>query len=261
MSRKPLILISNDDGILAPGVKALCDALSEDADVVVVAPEQERSGQSHAITLNQPLRIKQHQDNWYSVSGTPADCVLVGLKKIVDRKPDWVIAGFNRGANLGQDTLYSGTVAAAMEGVIGGIKAIAISLVLKRDTPEDYSGCQKVIKHLISDPELPKILEGNVLNVNVPAVPYGDLAGYAVTGLGWRIYDDRLIEREDPRGLDYYWIGGGGVENKPISDSDCEKVKENMVSLTVLEPNHVKIEANDLVKSKTLSNLNTLIGE
>jgi 5'-nucleotidase len=261
LANRPLILISNDDGITAPGIAALEDALSSEAEVVVVAPDRERSGTGQAITLSEPLRIKEYKKNWYSISGTPADCILVATKKILDRKPDWIVSGINRGANIGQDTLYSGTVAAAMEGCLSGIKSIAISLVLKKGQVEDYSGCQKVIKHLINDPEIPAILEGALLNVNVPNVRYEDLVSYAVADLGWRIYDERLIERKDPRGGNYYWIGGGGVKSKAIPGSDCELISENKVTLTILQPNHVNHEANAIVEKCSLSSLNKLIGE
>jgi 5'-nucleotidase len=258
---KPLILISNDDGIRAPGIVALYDALRDIADVVVVAPDYEQSGVGQGITLHRPLRIRNPQENWYAIDGTPADCVIVATRHILKRKPDWVISGFNRGANLGQDTLYSGTVAAAMEGLVAGISSMAVSLVLKPGDHENYEGCQKIVAALIKSPILKESSGGTVLNVNVPCVNFAEIKGFAITRLGWRIYDDRLMERVDPRGNKYYWIGGGGVEHAQTDGTtDCEKVKDLYVSLTALHTDHAKIDINDQLLSKVLTNLNASIG-
>lgn len=256
MSHKPLILISNDDGIFARGIIALAEAVGEVAEIVVVAPETEKSGASHGITLSQPLRIKEIRKNWYSVNGSPADCVLVGLKKILNRQPDWVISGINRGANLGQDTLYSGTVAAAMESVVNGVPAIAMSLVLKPGSSENYTNSQKVLKALLADTKLSDKLDGGVLNVNIPDVEESELGTFEVATLGKRIYDGRLVERTDPRGHIYYWIGGGGLEHELIDGSDCEVVKNNNISLTVLQQNHSNLIANQQIQSHSLDIIN-----
>lgn len=245
MAQRPLFLISNDDGVHAAGVQALAMAVEPFGDVLVVAPHVERSGSGQALSLTQPLRAEKIATNIWAVEGTPTDCILFALHKLVDRKPAWVLSGINRGSNIGQDTLYSGTVAAAMEGCIHGIPAIAVSLQGRRSFElNDYSEAIKIIRVLIQDETLLQPAHGNVLNVNIPHVPVGRIKGFAVCGLGRRVYEGVIVESTDPRGRPYYWIGGGGEEYVDIPGSDCNLLADHYVTLSVLKPDHVHDAAN-----------------
>ena len=239
MVDRPLILISNDDGVHAPGVRALFEALLPHGDCVVVAPHVERSGSGQALTLHQPIRVQTLADNWHAVEGTPADCVLFALRSVLSRRPDCVFSGINRGPNLGQDTLYSGTVAAAMEGCLQNVPAVALSLCT-HDAYElgDYSGAAQVAGTLMRSKNLLNLARGRVLNVNIPAVPPAEFKGFKVATLGRRVYDTSFKRQVDPRGRPYYWLGGGGLEVEPIAGSDGVAVQEGFVSLTALRPDH-----------------------
>jgi 5'-nucleotidase len=246
VTARPLFLLSNDDGVHAPGIRALADAVSKFGDYVIVAPHVERSGSGQAISLTQPLRIERIQSNVYAVEGTPTDCVIVALQKILDRQPDWVVSGINRGSNIGQDTLYSGTVAAATEGAIAGIPAMAVSLKGRRMMEvHDYAEAVKVVRILFENEALLAPARGGILNVNVPEGPLSKMQGFVVTGLGRRVYDGAIVEGTDPRGRPYYWIGGGGEQFLPVAGSDCDRLAEGFVTLTVLSTDHAHPTAND----------------
>lgn len=231
-----LILLSNDDGILAPGIQALREALLELADIVVVAPDRERSAAGHSITVYQPIRADEFRFNdsrgrGWVVDGTPADSVKLGVCTLLDSPPDLVVSGINRGANVGTDVLYSGTVSAALEGAILGIPSIAVSLN-SFDHNADYTFaadftrglCQQLLKKPLS-PDL-------LLNVNIPAVPKEQIQGAMITKLGIRRYDDVFSRRTDPRGKTYYWLAGDIVDEDQDEDTDVMALKHNKISIT-----------------------------
>lgn len=230
MAPRPLILVSNDDGVDAPGCVALRDALRDIAEVVTVAPAVEQSAKSHAITLHRPLRHRVHGPGVHSVDGTPADCVYVALhhEGLLSRRPDLVVSGINHGPNLGNDIYYSGTVAAAREGALRGIPAIAFSNIGEEMEPAAEAAREIVCRFLECD--LP---EGRspLLNVNFPET----FVGMRATRLGHRHYAEGVDVREDPRGREYFWIGGpGGVEHLPLAGSDTEAVDASHISITPL---------------------------
>lgn len=233
MNKSTRFLVSNDDGIWAPGLKTLCEVAEDFGEVTVVAPHIERSGASHMISIHYPLRVESIDDKKFAVEGSPADCVKVGLKKLLKVQPDIVLSGINRGPNLGQDTMYSGTVGAAMEAALHGIGAIAFSTHGKR--PLQYDTAGRVARYLLEKQGLFNGFSG-VLNVNVPSIPFNEIKGMRFTKLGKRIYGDDIIENTDPRGKPYYWIGGDTDLNSSTVDTDCELVEQGFVTLTVLKP-------------------------
>ena len=234
MADRPLILVTNDDGIRARGVLALAEAAQALGDVWVVAPESEQSAMAHALTLNHPLRIREDGPQRFSVDGTPTDCVFFATHHICPRTPDIVLSGVNRGANVGDDVTYSGTVSAALEGVIMGFPGIAVSLVIRDDGPREYEPAAAFAVILAGD-VLERGLPPKVyLNVNVPQLPVAAIRGARVTTLGHRQYDDRIVACEDPRGRPYYWIGGKGFEASDIPGSDCNAVLDGYISVTPL---------------------------
>lgn len=246
MHERPLILVSNDDGVFAPGCIALRQALSSLGDIVTVAPAMQQSAGSHAITLHRPVRAHELEESVYAVDGTPADCVYVALfyGDILPRKPDLVVSGINHGPNLGNDVFYSGTVAAAREGAFRGIPSIAFSQMGRG--PMDRAAieaCGVVARLLESEqPDGQAVL----LNVNFPE---GELLGTRATRLGYRHYDEGVVVRQDPRGRDYVWIGGeGATQHKPMAGSDTEAVDSGYISVTPLAlsttyPEHLGIAA------------------
>jgi 5'-nucleotidase len=228
---KPLILISNDDGIDAPGLKALAEAVRDMGEVVIVAPDRERSATSHAISLDRPLRADERVPGVWAVDGTPADCVYLALLHLLPRPPALVLSGINRGYNLGSDFFYSGTVAAAVEAAVRGIPACALSL--ERGPSEGLAGAAgfaRALAHAILAEGLPK---GTLLNVNVPN--HGRLRGYRFTRLGQRVYRDQVEVRTDLRGQRYFWIGGPEVPVRDAPDTDGTSVADGVVSITPLD--------------------------
>lgn len=226
------ILVSNDDGVYSKGIKALAQSLRNIADVTVVAPARERSAASHSLTLHRPLRVIKIAPQTYAVDGTPTDAVTLGIFEIMKHKPDLVISGINHGANLGDDVHYSGTVSAAIEGAIAGFPAIAISLMGRENLIFGPAArfavriCKKVYKEGIP--------RGCVLNVNVPNIPQNKIKGYEWTKIGKRKYGDIIVEKIDPRGRPYYWIGGDETGFVDIQSSDCNAVLSNKISVTPL---------------------------
>jgi 5'-nucleotidase len=225
------VLLSNDDGVHAPGLAALAAAFAED-EVWVVAPDREQSASSHAISLHRPLRIHEVAPRWYAVDGTPTDAVYMGLNHVLrSARPDVVVSGINHGPNLGNDVLYSGTVAAAMEGALLGGAAMAVSLA--GPPPHEFADAARfavsLARRIASAPRSAPLL----LNVNVPP---GPIRGYRFARLGRRTYGNEVVEKIDPRGRKYYWIGGeGGPTNEDIPGSDCNAVLlEGLVSVTPL---------------------------
>jgi len=245
------ILLTNDDGILAPGILAARDALSALGDVFVVAPERPRSAAGHAITLHKPLRITPTTlpdgGLGYATSGTPTDCVTLGYDIVMEGRCDLVVSGINSGANLGWDLTYSGTVAAAIEGAVLGLPAIAISLVLDYGNHEALgfgpaAECTvRVARRLQADP-LPR---HTFLNINVPNVAASALRGVMITHQGKREYVDRIVTREDPAGRPYYWLAGSIREDVPDPGSDVHAVLDNQISVT---PVHLDMTAYPLLE-------------
>jgi 5'-nucleotidase len=228
------ILITNDDGIRASGLKTLESALSGLGRIIIVAPENEQSATSHAITLDRPLRIKKYSESSYSVSGTPTDCVLLAVHGILDTRPDLVVSGINHGPNMGEDVTYSGTVAAAIEGNILGIDSIAVSITSWE--PGSFEAAGNLSRYLVSQ-MLDKGGRSDPLmwNVNIPPLPENELKGIRVTRLGSRVYNDSIVKKTDPRGKDYFWIGGGEPGWNSDDKSDFTAVSNGFVSVTPLK--------------------------
>jgi 5'-nucleotidase len=232
MAERPLILVSNDDGVGAPGIVALAQALREVADVVVAAPDRERSATSHSISLDRPLRVDELEPGVFAIDGTPVDCVYLAVLHLVPRSPALCVSGINHGYNLGSDVFYSGTVAAALEAALRGVPAIAFSLERRR--PQDFGPAAAFASALVAEVlarGAGAIPQGALLNVNVPA---GPLAGFQVTRLGQRVYRDQVVVREDLRGRAYYWIGGPEEEGTDAPGSDCTAVRAGLASVTPL---------------------------
>ena len=226
---KPLILIANDDGIHARGLHALAERLADLGDLIVVAPDRERSATSHAFTMTHPLRVEEIRPGWFSVDGTPVDCVYIGVLKLAPRPPSLLVSGINHGYNLGSDIFYSGTVACAVEADIRGIPSIAMSL--DHHATDDF-GPAADFAHAISRAVLAEGLpEGTLLNVNVPA---GAAKRYTFTRLGKRLYRDTVDERADLRGRRYYWIGGPPVGLGDADGTDGRTITGGVVSVTPL---------------------------
>ncbi|MDC0708141.1 5'/3'-nucleotidase SurE [Stigmatella sp. ncwal1] len=231
-ARPPRILVSNDDGYFSEGLRALVEAVSPLGEVWVVAPDREQSATSHAISLHRPLRIQEIRERWYAVDGTPADSAYLAINHILrEDRPQLMVSGINHGPNLADDVMYSGTVAAAMEGALLGIPAIAFSLVSR--APFDFGPAARFARSLVasalSRPLPPRML----LNVNIPGGVEPD--GYAITRLGRHTYGYAVSEKIDPRGRKYYWIGGNEYEHEDIPGSDCNAVhRENRASVTPL---------------------------
>lgn len=251
MSQKPLFLISNDDGVHAPGLHALANAVKDLGEVVIVAPHVERSASSHAISIHLPLRMEQIESNIYAIEGTPADCVMLAIRKLLRRKPNWVLSGINRGANLGVDTIYSGTVAAAMEGTLHNIPSIAVSTYGKAQESLNYESAAQVVRMLLEKPDvLGDVTRTSLVNINVPNLPFEKLKGMVVTKLGRRIYEEEMQVGTDPRGRAYYWIGAGGEMFEDIPDSDCVMIDQGFVTASVLRPSFLDEQGNHLLQTK-----------
>lgn len=225
-------LITNDDGIFAPALMRLKGVLEPLGDVVVVAPDRNQSATSHSLTLHRPFRIQKHEEGVYSIDGTPTDCVVAAWYGLLDEAPDIVISGINHGPNMGEDVFYSGTVAAAIEGSLQGAVSIAASLVTKElaDYAEPAAFIGKLTR-MVMDKGLPR---RGLLNVNIPHRPWSDVKGVQVTRLGTRQYRDTLIRKTDPRGRDYYWIGGEDPVWEPNEGTDFHAVHSGYVSVTPL---------------------------
>lgn len=227
------ILVSNDDGVHAPGIRALATEMTMIAEVVVVAPDRNRSGASNSLTLARPLTVRQLDNGYHSVEGTPTDCVHLALTGYMDEKIDMVVSGINDGANLGDDILYSGTVAAAMEGRFLGLPAIAFSMV--GHEIKHYSTGARIARQLVlklRDDQLPA---NTILNVNIPDLPFDAIRGIEVTRLGTRHSAEPSVKALDPRGRPIYWIGPPGVEADAGPGTDFHAVNNGYVSITPLQ--------------------------
>ncbi|MBE0488848.1 MAG: 5'/3'-nucleotidase SurE [Halomonas sp.] len=225
------LLLSNDDGVHAPGLRALHDALLPHARLRVVAPDRDKSGASNSLTLSRPLSLTDMDNGFYSVDGTPADCVYLGVNGLWDEKPDLVISGINHGGNLGDDVLYSGTVAAAMEGRNLGMAAIAMSLMGSRH----FETAGRVAASLVGAADQLSLPPRSLLNVNVPDLPWDEIQGFRVTRLGYRGPASRPLEVRDPRGRARWWIAAAGENADDGADTDFAAVEAGYVSITPLQ--------------------------
>lgn len=235
------ILLSNDDGYQAEGLRCLMEAMRPFGELSVVAPERNRSGASNSLTLDMPIRLRKHPDGVVSVDGTPTDCVHVAITGLLENEPDLVVSGINAGANLGDDVLYSGTVAAATEGRFLGLPAVAVSNVSLKPQYFETSGkvAARLIELLIRSP-LPT---NTILNVNVPDIPWEEIRGFRATRLGHRHKAEAVIRDEDPRGRPIYWIGPAGGEQDAGPGTDFHAIREDCVSITPLQVDLTRHEA------------------
>ena len=234
-----MILASNDDGIQSSGLARLVEALKAIDEVIVVTPDRERSAVSHALTLERPLRADEIEPGWIAVNGTPTDCVNLALNGLLDRKPWLVVSGINRGPNLGDDITYSGTVSAAMEAVLLGVPAVAFSQVGK--VAFRYEAAARFAAVLVAQLKTTGLPPDTLLNINVPdlATP----AGFAVTRQGKRRYGDAIVEKDDPRGRKYYWIGGTELDFEDEPGTDFSAIRDGLISMTPLHLDFTNYEA------------------
>jgi len=246
------ILISNDDGINALGIKSLAAQMKKLGEVFVIAPDRERSTASHSLTLHRPLRINKSGKNTFEIDGTPSDCINLGINWIMkSRPPDLVVSGINHGANLGDDLTYSGTAAAAMEATIQGIPSIAVSLAGNMPTVKNFEYAASFAAKLSRKVLKNGLPENIFLNVNVPGLNGSKPNGYKFTSMGKRFYSQEIEEKIDPRGKKYYWIGGMGSGFKNIVNTDCHTVSKGKISITP-----VKMDLTDRSCLKRIMNWN-----
>lgn len=227
------ILLSNDDGYFAPGLEVLAGALADMGEVVVVAPEQNRSGASNSLTLDRPLMLKKAANGFHFVNGTPTDCVHLAVTGMLDTLPDIIISGINFGANMGDDTIYSGTVAAATEGYLLGIPSIAISLTSFEG--RNFSAAGQIARELLERFVINPVNQPVLLNVNVPDIPYSELRGIEVTRLGRRHKAEPVVKMVSPRNETMYWIGAAGAAADAGPGTDFNAVERGYVSVTPLQ--------------------------
>ena len=227
------ILLSNDDGYFSPGIECLARFLSEVAEITVVAPERDRSGESNSLTLDRPLSFRRSANGFYYVNGTPTDCVHLAVTGVLDELPDMVVSGINQGANMGDDTLYSGTVAAATEGFLLGVPSIAVSLCSKEGRHYETAG--RVALEMVQMLREKNVAKPLLLNVNVPDVPYEELRGKVATRLGKRHKAEAVVSLVSPRNEKMYWIGAAGAAQDAGESTDFYAVSQNQVSVTPLQ--------------------------
>ncbi|MBC7894625.1 MAG: 5'/3'-nucleotidase SurE [Cytophagaceae bacterium] len=243
------LLCSNDDGILAHGLDCLVRAAEQIGEVTVVAPDREQSATSHSLTLHHPLRPVRRGDRRFQVDGTPTDCVMVAIEILMPERPDFVLSGINHGQNMGEDVLYSGTVAAAMEGLALGVPSIAFSFAggdLRADMSkldEQVEVLVPLLRHLTSLPAFP---EHTLLNVNLPPLSAKDVKGVRLTRLGRRVYSNSITPMRDPYGRQIYWIGGGEFSWSGAEDSDFQAIHDGYISVT---PLHLDLTHRDVLDS------------
>lgn len=238
------ILICNDDGIHAEGIRVLAEWLARkpEHEVYVVAPEQERSATGHSLTLHKPLRVEPvtppgNVKGAWLTNGTPSDCVKLAVMEVLPCRPDLVISGINHGSNLGSEVLYSGTVAGAMEGAFLDIPSIAVSQITDHKMVMHYDAAAEVILRLVTAYPRAHLSKHSLLNVNIPNLPFAELKGTQITELGVRLYNDKFEKRIDPRGRSYYWLAGTAIEADETEHSDAWAVRQKMVSITPISFN------------------------
>lgn len=229
------ILVTNDDGIHSEGLHVLAETLKMAGDVIVVAPDRERSSVAHSLTMHRPLRVEKIRENYYAVDGTPVDCVILGVYMLRPERPGLIASGINKGENMGEDILYSGTVSAALEGTIMGIPSFAISMVSRRDFKfKSAADFALRVARFIQRNGLPR---ETLLNINVPNLDMDQIRSHRITRQGKRIYGDVVYEKNDPRGRKYYWIGGNELSFEREEGTDFDAVSQGYVSITPLHPN------------------------
>ena len=238
------ILLSNDDGYQAPGLQALATALADMASIKVVAPDRDRSGASNSLTLDSPLRAQVGTNGFTFVDGTPTDCVHLAITGLLEQEPDMVVAGINAGANMGDDVLYSGTVAAAMEGRFLGFPAIAVSLA-RSGGPAHYDTAARITVDLVKRVMAGALPADTILNVNVPNLPWGEIKGIEATRLGHRHKAEPVIKEMDPRGRTVYWVGPAGSEQDAGPGTDFHAIRSGCVSVTPLDVDLTRYDAID----------------
>ncbi|EUJ11030.1 nucleotidase [Methylophilaceae bacterium 11] len=243
------ILISNDDGYFAPGLSVLASHLAKIADITVVAPERNRSGASNSLTLDRPLSVRKTSHNFYYVNGTPTDCVHIALTGLMDEMPDMVISGINDGANMGDDTIYSGTVAAAMEGYLLGIPSFAISM--SQHNAIHFETAARITVELVQHYAKTPLTSPTLLNINVPDLPYDEIKGRVITRLGKRHKAEPVIQLKTPRGETVYWVGAAGQPNDGGEGTDFHAIAHQQVSISPIQV--------DLTKHTQLAALNDWI--
>jgi 5'-nucleotidase len=229
------ILVTNDDGILSPGIQVLAEACRRVGTVTVVAPDREQSAQSHALTMTRPLRPIRRTDGTWQVDGTPSDCVLLALEApLLPARPDFVFSGINHGPNLGEDTLYSGTVSAAMEAVVCGIPGVALSFASRRDDllPDYLPLVARLVEQIVGLADTPP---NTLLNINLPGIPADQVRGVRVVPLGSRYFQNSVTKQQDPWGRDVFWIGGGTITWQGDRDTDHAVVHEGYIAVTPLQ--------------------------
>ncbi len=241
------ILLSNDDGYFAPGLAALAKALQSIADITVVAPERDRSGASNSLTLDRPLILRQAASGFYYVNGTPTDCVHLAVTGMLDHMPDMVISGINHGANMGDDTIYSGTVAAATEGYLLGIPSLAVSLADYKDGY--FETAAQVVVELVQRLQSQPFIEPMLLNINVPDRPDVELGEMNVTRLGKRHKAESVVKSTNPRGQIVYWVGAAGLAQDAGEGTDFDAVAKGRVSITPLQMDLTRFNQMDKVRA------------
>lgn len=252
------ILISNDDGIVANGIRALSETLAEEHEVYVIAPDRERSAAGHSLTLHTPLRVEELEPKngvkraWIT-TGTPGDCVKIGINAILgeDEQPDIVISGINHGPNLGSDILYSGTVSCAMEGALLNCPSIAVSLASLRYDYEDFKFSARFIASLLPKLKEFQFPQKTILNVNIPALDAEDIAGVAITEMGRKMFTDNYEKRVDPRGKVYYWLAGELINEPEDAKTDIAAVRNNKISITPV--------TYEMTRTSFMSDLNRIL--
>ncbi len=243
------VLLTNDDGIQAEGLQAMIAEFRPRCRVTVVAPDRERSAVGHSLTFHSPLRVKQLEEGVYTTDGTPTDCVLLALYDLLEEghRPDLVLSGINRGSNLGDDVTYSGTVAAAMEGMIHGVPSIAVSQ--PRSKPMHYAAAAKFAVKVAEAVTRHGMPAKTLLNVNVPALPEEQIKGFQITRQGHTQYAQRIVKRVDPWGTEYFWVSGDAPKGEPLPGTDFGAIHEGYVSVTPLHCNLTHLEQLEALRS------------
>lgn len=229
----PTLLLTNDDGIHAPGLAALAESMAPLGEVWVYAPDREQSAVGHGVSLARPLRVTERRERWFAVDGTPTDCVMLAVRDLLGVRPDAVVSGINAGPNLGDDVTYSGTVAGAYEGMLLGVPSVAVSCASY--TPTHFAAAGEAAVKVVSQVLAHGLPDATMLNVNVPDIPAAECKGMRVVRLGRRHYEDEIVRRVDPRGKPYYWIGGTAPSMEAPEDTDLHAVAEGYVSITPLQ--------------------------
>lgn len=249
MKKKPIILVTNDDGITAPGIRALVEAVQGFGKVLIVAPDKPQSGMGHAITVNDPLRLYASKEygklETYACSGTPVDCVKLGIYEILKKSPDLIVSGINHGANCSTNVLYSGTMSAAVEGAMENIPSIGFSL-LDFSHNADFSAAQKIVQRIVKQVLKNKMPENVCYNVNIPKLPYTKIKGIKVCRQAHAFWEDKFDNRKDPLGKEYYWLTGEFKNYDGGSDTDLWALENNYVSLV---PTQFDMTAHNVIGS------------